>query len=114
MPRISILLPVRNGAATLPEALDSIARQSCTEYEVIAVNDASDDATVDILQQHRRRDARLRLLDNPEPGLVNALNLGLEQACRSDLYRQSRRPRGSRAWLQGRGMQPGQDYLQVG
>lgn len=80
MPHISILLPVRNGAATLPEALESIACQSCTDYEVIAVNDASDDATVDILQQYRRRDARLRLVDNPEPGLVNALNLGLKQA----------------------------------
>lgn len=80
MPRISILLPVRNGAATLPEALDSIARQGFTDYEVIAVNDASDDATVELLQQYQSRDPRLRLLHNPEPGLVNALNHGLRQA----------------------------------
>lgn len=80
MPRISILLPVRNGAATLPEALDSIRSQTFTDYEVVAVNDASDDATAAVLQQYRSRDPRLRLLHNPEPGLVNALNHGLGQA----------------------------------
>ncbi|RRQ22412.1 glycosyltransferase [Thiohalobacter thiocyanaticus] len=80
MPCISILLPVRNGAATLAEALDSIARQSFTDYELIAVNDASDDATVALLQQYRAQDQRLRILDNPRPGLVNALNLGLGEA----------------------------------
>ena len=80
MPPITVLLPVRNGADTLLDCLDSIAAQSFTDYELLAVNDASDDATLQILRARQRQDARLRILDNPVPGLVNALNLGLRRA----------------------------------
>lgn len=80
MPRISIVLPLRNAATTLTDCLDSIARQTFTDYEILAVNDGSHDATVPLLRERQRREPRLRILDTPRPGLVNALNLGLQQA----------------------------------
>ena len=79
-PCLSILLPFRNAAATLPECLLSIQRQSLTNYELLAVDDHSSDASRSLLQQVAARDSRIRLLSNPGQGLVSALNHGLQRA----------------------------------
>lgn len=55
MPRISICLPVYNGADYVEEALASIAAQTCTDYVVIASNNASSDDTGAILQKWSKR-----------------------------------------------------------
>lgn len=81
---ISIVMPVRNAQDTLADCLASILAQTHTDFELIAVDDASRDGTRALLVDAARRDARVRVLDNPSPGLVNALNLGLE-AARFDL-----------------------------
>ena len=75
---VSILLPVHNAAPWLGRALRSLTRQTFTAFEVVAVDDASDDDTPDILERHARRDARIRVLRNAaRQGLVAALNTGL-------------------------------------
>ena len=45
-----MLLPVRNGEATLQRALDSLWQQSLTDFEVVVVNDGSTDGTMQVLQ----------------------------------------------------------------
>ena len=80
MPLVSILLPVHNGAAQLTAALDSLARQTFTDTELVVVNDASTDATGDILARHPYA-CRQKVITLARPtGLVAALNAGLEQA----------------------------------
>ncbi len=74
-PEVSILLPYRNAVVTLPECIDSIKAQSFENYEIIAIDDASDDGSTDVLEMFG--DCRLRVIRNDRPGLVNALNLGL-------------------------------------
>ena len=74
-PEVSILLPYRNAVATLSECIDSIKAQSFEDYEIIAIDDASDDGSTDVLVMFG--DCRLRVIRNDRPGLVNALNLGL-------------------------------------
>lgn len=75
-PAISILLPARNAAATLAEALESLFVQTFADFEIIAVDDHSRDDTPGILQQAASRDRRLRLLHCPPPGgLVTALRM---------------------------------------
>ncbi len=83
-PEINILLPVKNAAVTLQECLQSIANQTRGEFEVIAVNDGSSDATADILHDWWLRDRRFRYIDNPGHGLVDTLNHGLDH-CNCDL-----------------------------
>jgi glycosyltransferase involved in cell wall biosynthesis len=83
-PAISILLPVRNEESLLPAALDSICRQSVTSWELVCVDDCSDDATPRILAEASRSDRRIRLVPTPGRGLVPALNAGLA-ACRAPL-----------------------------
>ena len=79
-PRVSILLPLHNAEATLGECLDSIAAQTLADYELVAVDDGSSDATADELRRRARHDRRIRLLQPGRVGLVEALNLGLREA----------------------------------
>lgn len=83
-PRISILMPVRNEESYLPAALDSLYRQTLNDWELVAVDDGSCDATPDILARASRHDLRVRVVRSEGNGLVNALNRGLA-ACRAPL-----------------------------
>jgi len=61
-PRVSILFAARDEAAKLPEALASLLAVDYPNYEVIAVDDRSEDATLEILNDFARRDSRLRVI----------------------------------------------------
>lgn len=80
VPRISVLLPARNAQATIEAAVCSVLRQSWEDFELIAVDDGSADATGAILGRLAAEDARLRVVSTPPGGLVAALNLALELA----------------------------------
>ncbi len=81
---ISVLLPFHDARETLPECLESLFRQEHRHWELVAVNDQSTDGADTWLRRLARRDERIRVLDNPRKGLVNALNHGLA-ACRHEL-----------------------------
>jgi glycosyltransferase involved in cell wall biosynthesis len=83
-PRVSVLLPARDAAATLPACLASVARQRAADFECLVVDDGSRDATRAIAESFARRDARFRVVATPPRGLVAALNVGLA-ACRGTL-----------------------------
>lgn len=77
MPRISILMPARNEERYLQAALNSLYRQTCTEWELVAVDDGSSDGTAAILAEAAGRDRRVRVIRSGGIGLVAALNAGL-------------------------------------
>jgi len=78
-PKISILLPVFNAAAFLPQCLDSLSRQTFADYEIVAVDDGSTDESAAILMHAASRDRRLRIHQIPHQGLIETLNHGLER-----------------------------------
>jgi len=67
------LLPCRNAASTLPEAIASLDAQTFGDVEVIAVNDGSLDDTAALLDEWAARDPRVRVLHEPRCGLVASL-----------------------------------------
>jgi glycosyltransferase involved in cell wall biosynthesis len=77
---VSVLLPARDAADTLPECLDSLAAQSLRDHEVVAVDDGSADGTASVLAAAARRDPRLRHLRTPPRGIVAALETALGAA----------------------------------
>lgn len=77
-------MPVRNEECYLQAALDSLYRQTCSNWELIAVDDGSSDQTATILDGAARRDRRVQVIRREGGGLVAALNTGLE-ACRAPL-----------------------------
>ena len=83
-PYVSVLMPAHNAAATLPETLDSLREQSMPDFEIVALNDGSSDNTGAILRACADEDSRIRPIDLPRVGLIEALNLGLG-ACRGVL-----------------------------
>jgi len=84
VPAVSVLMPCYNAAATLDEALQSLALQSLRDYEIIAVDDGSQDATGQILKEWSQREARLRVIHQEHAGIITALNIGLS-ACQAPL-----------------------------
>jgi len=84
MPLVSVLMPVRNEAMFLQDALSSLYRQSLMDWELIVVDDGSTDSTPRILETACRNDTRIRVLSSGGAGLVPSLNLGLA-ACSAPL-----------------------------
>ncbi len=82
MPEISVLMPIRNCADTLPEAIDSILRQSFPDWELILCDDGSTDNTRAVASSYAERfPEKLRLLVNPvNLGLNRTLNRCLAEA----------------------------------
>lgn len=84
MSAVSVLMPCYNAAATLDETLRSLAAQTHTDFEILAVDDGSTDGTLDLLSRWEGREPRLRVLAREHAGIIPALNAGLE-ACRGAL-----------------------------
>ena len=68
IPRVSVLLPVRDASATLPECLASLAAQLLDDHEVIAVDDGSRDGSAELLAAAARADARVRVVTQAATG----------------------------------------------
>jgi glycosyltransferase involved in cell wall biosynthesis len=64
LPKVSIILNIYNGSATLAETLDSVFAQTYLDWELIAWDDCSTDSSRDVVAQYR--DARVRYILSPE------------------------------------------------
>ncbi|HEY1866025.1 MAG TPA: glycosyltransferase family 2 protein [Candidatus Acidoferrales bacterium] len=84
-PSVSVIFAARDEAANLPEALATLLAQDYPRYEVVAVNDRSQDGTQDILREFARTSNRLKVIDLAELpqgwlGKPHALMRGAQQA----------------------------------
>jgi glycosyltransferase involved in cell wall biosynthesis len=76
-PEIGLLLPVYNAATTLCDTLQSLSRQTESNFVAACVDDGSTDESPRILEDWSRRDGRFVVLRREHEGLVPALNAGL-------------------------------------
>jgi glycosyltransferase involved in cell wall biosynthesis len=83
-PSVSVVIPVRDGAAFVVEAVESVLSSSHRDLEVVVVDDGSRDETPRLLEALAARDSRVRRAWLPGLGVGAALNHGLEQS-RGDL-----------------------------
>ena len=81
MPLVSVLLPVRDMAQTLPAAVRTVLGELAAEDELILVDDRSTDASRQVAEELASSDLRIRIVEGPGEGIARALNVGLE-ACR--------------------------------
>lgn len=84
MARVSILLPVRNGASFIETALTSLLNQTYCDFEILVLNHGSTDRTEDIIQVIKSKSSngfRIRVISVAEqPNLSAVLNEGIRQS----------------------------------
>jgi glycosyltransferase involved in cell wall biosynthesis len=76
-PRISVIMPVRNGDRFVAETVDGILAQTFTDWELIVVDGGSTDRTLEILSGFK--DSRIRIFEQPLE-ITPARNFGIAQA----------------------------------
>lgn len=77
---VSVVMPIRDGAATALLALNDLLAGMGPDDELLAIDDGSRDSTPAVLADCSSRDSRLRVVSTPGLGLVKALNLGIREA----------------------------------
>lgn len=78
--KLSIIMPVYRTQDTLDRCIQSILQQSFTDYEMILVDDGSDDGCPQLCDEDARKDARIRVIHKENGGLSDARNAGIHEA----------------------------------
>jgi glycosyltransferase involved in cell wall biosynthesis len=78
-PTLSVLLPVFNGATYVESTIESVLSQSYSDFELLVLDDGSQDATPQILERCARRDPRLRIFRHENHGVGYTLQRGLSE-----------------------------------
>jgi glycosyltransferase involved in cell wall biosynthesis len=77
-PKLSVVMSIYNAGGFLKEAVNSVLAQTFEDFEFIIIDDGSSDDSLAALRQIR--DSRLRILTQPNRGLIASLNRGIEEA----------------------------------
>lgn len=77
-PTFSVVIPAYNVEAYIGETLDSVFKQTFSDFEIIVVNDGSTDSTKETI--HQFHDPRLRLYNVNNGGVSRARNYGIDLA----------------------------------
>ena len=78
MAMISVVIPVYNGEKTIRETIESVLKQSLSDFELIVINDGSTDSTLDIVSSIK--DSRIKIFSYPNAGLATSQNRGIANA----------------------------------
>jgi glycosyltransferase involved in cell wall biosynthesis len=78
MVKVSVIIPAYNQADYLPKAIHSVLDQTCTDFEILVVDDGSTDATADVA--NALTDERVRYIYQENRGLSAARNTGIKHS----------------------------------
>lgn len=80
MPAVSIIMPVYNVEKYVKMAVESVLSQSFKDFELIIVNDGTQDESMSIIKSFAERDNRIYIINQENQGLSAARNSGLKMA----------------------------------
>lgn len=81
MCQISIVVPVYNASLYLKDCLDSILCQTFPEFELLLIDDGSNDGSDEICDIYAAKDSRIRVVHQRNGGVSTARNTALNMAC---------------------------------
>lgn len=81
IPTVSIIVPVYNVESYLHRCVDSLLNQTYTDFELILVDDGSQDRSGLICDEYKKKDSRIAVIHKINGGLSEARNAGLASAC---------------------------------
>lgn len=79
-PFISIIVPVYNAAQTIEKCVSSLTSQSYRNIEVLLVNNASTDCSLEVCKDLAAKDSRVKVIDHFEKGVSTARNRGIDES----------------------------------
>lgn len=79
-PLVSVVVPCFNSRPCLSLCLESLKGQTFSDFEVIVIDDGSDDGTAEITRQWTEHDHRFRLYSREHAGVAKAMNFGIQMA----------------------------------
>lgn len=80
MALVSVVMPIYNAEKYVSQAIESVLKQTLTDFELILVDDGSTDNSLEICQAYGEKDARIRVIHQANGGICAARNCGLEMA----------------------------------
>ncbi len=81
IPKVSVIIPVYNGAKSLEECLNSVLKQTYPPFEVIVVDNHSTDETKELIHKLKAKNSIVRYVFEFDRGRGNARNTGIGCAC---------------------------------
>ena len=85
-PKVSVIVPIHNASEFLDDSISSILKQSLKEIELLCVDMASEDDSLDILQDFYQKDSRVRIINQENMDFAAARNRALDDACGDYIY----------------------------
>ncbi len=79
-PKVSIVIPAYNAENTLSETIESVLQQTFTNYELIIVNDGSEDSTEKIAKKYSRKNKQVKVISQKNQGPAAARNNGFKNS----------------------------------
>lgn len=85
---ISVIVPCYNCEKYIKENIESILNQTYEKFEVIYIDDGSEDNTLKILKEYEKKDRRIKVIHTENKGVAAARNLGIDNAkrCLYNIY----------------------------
>ncbi len=80
MPEISVIVPVYNTEQFLSRCIESILKQSFTDFELLLIDDGSTDGSGAICDAYAEKDDRVRVFHKKNGGASSARNIGIDRA----------------------------------
>tara|TARA_A100001011_G_scaffold392776_1_gene481100 strand:- start:298 stop:1005 length:708 start_codon:yes stop_codon:yes gene_type:complete len=78
LPKISVIIPVKNCEETIQKSIESVLSQTFSNFEVIIIDNNCNDSTIEIVK--KIKDNRIKIVECLSTGIVPALNTGLMKA----------------------------------
>ena len=79
-PLVSVIMPAYNSEKYIGKSIESVLAQDYEKFELIIVDDGSQDGTKRIAEQYAKSDVRIKLLEQANQGVSVARNKGLDTA----------------------------------
>ena len=82
MPKVTVIIPTYNAEKTIERAIKNVLNQTLNDFEIIIVDDASKDRTIEIIKEYQRKEKRIKLfiLDKNSGGPTLPRNIGIQNA----------------------------------
>lgn len=80
MPKVSVIMPCLNMAQYIEECIESVVHQTLTDMEILIVDAGSTDGTLNILQDYKTKDQRIKIIPSQKKSYGHQVNLGISAA----------------------------------